>query len=137
MQKPEVEVKDVFAHHANVVTVEQSLAELGLLLLAVWGGFTVVKPIKGEGFRQLLPSLHVKWEHLCRLTTLSRPQAPCLHQKVESSAYTSSLLLSGNQNVLILTDVVIETQQSTTKLTIGLHDDPDARSDALVDQLER
>lgn len=36
----------------------------------------------------------------------------------------------------LLTDVIIEAQQGSTKFSIGLHDDPDARSDALVDQLE-
>lgn len=37
----------------------------------------------------------------------------------------------------ILTDIVVKPKEGAAELSVALHDNPDARSDALVDQLQR
>lgn len=94
---------------------------------SVWPSFVFVMPC---GVTSLLGQLtrisQEAQERSCPLTTQSRPSAPCLRL----ACYAA------HQELRVRTDVVVEAHEGAGELALVLHDDPDRRADAPVNELE-
>lgn len=126
----------IVAYHADVIAVQKDLWQLRLSS----GVVTAIRLAFQDG--QVLKRVRVL------LTVLSRLPGPCLRY---GSVHPGNNFQS--YGILLLTDEVIETEQSTAELWAGVslecvlsemvkrtfvafHDDPDRRADTAVDELQ-
>lgn len=122
------------AYHADVVTIQKGLSELDLLLLAIRRCFAVFTKSNVILVSSLPCTTQFRSGTYYSVTSSSTMSVPQNRSQDEELSVLDTEL-DGRKVGLILTDVVIESKQSATELSIRLHNDPNAGTDALVNQL--